>query len=54
LPEGHHSASVFKMVTAVAALEHGFAREACFSYSGGAHTLYRNQITGRRDRWTLT
>jgi cell division protein FtsI/penicillin-binding protein 2 len=50
--KANHSASVFKMVTAVAALEHGFAPGSVFSYSGGAHTLYRNQITGRRDRWT--
>lgn len=47
------AASVFKIVTAVAAMEMGgFRPDSLFSYTGGAHTLYKQQLTERRDRWT--
>jgi len=47
------AASVFKIVTAVAAMEQGgFGPDSAASYTGGAHTLYKNQLQDRRDRWT--
>ncbi len=46
-------ASIFKLVTAVAALEQaGFTAESLFSYNGSAYTLYKRQLTDRRNRWT--
>ncbi len=46
-------ASIFKLVTAVAALEQaGFTPESVFSYNGSAYTLYKRQLTDRRNRWT--
>jgi len=46
-------ASLFKLVTAVAALEQaGFTSESVFSYNGSAYTLYKRQLTDRRDKWT--
>jgi len=46
-------ASIFKLVTAVAALEQaGFTPESMFSYNGSAYTLYKKQLTERRNRWT--
>jgi membrane peptidoglycan carboxypeptidase len=46
-------ASIFKLVTAVAALEQaGFTPESVFSYNGSAYTLYKKQLTNLRNRWT--
>lgn len=46
-------ASIFKLVTAVAALEQaGFTSESVFSYNGSAYTLYKRQLTDMRNRWT--
>ena len=51
--EANHAASVFKMVTAVAAMEQGgYTGNSVFSYTGSAHTLYRHQLVNRNDRWT--
>ncbi|HPI93303.1 MAG TPA: penicillin-binding transpeptidase domain-containing protein [Deltaproteobacteria bacterium] len=51
--DANHAASVFKMVTAVAAMDHGgYTDTSTFSYTGSAHTLYKNQLVNRRDRWT--
>ncbi|MEN6448818.1 MAG: penicillin-binding transpeptidase domain-containing protein [Syntrophaceae bacterium] len=47
------AASIFKLVTAVAALDQaGMTSQSVFSYTGNAHTLYKNQLIGKRDRWT--
>lgn len=46
------AASIFKLVTATAAMEQkGFGRDTVFFYTGNAHTLYRKQLSNRRDRW---
>lgn len=51
--DANHAASVFKMVTAVAAMDQGgYTGASTFSYTGSAHTLYKNQLVNRRDRWT--
>ncbi len=49
----NHAASVFKMVTAVAAIDQkGYTGTSTFSYTGSAHTLYKHQLVNRHDRWT--
>ncbi len=49
----NHAASVFKMVTAVAAMDlRGYTGSSTFSYTGSAHTLYKHQLVNRHDRWT--
>jgi penicillin-binding protein A len=46
------AASIFKMVTAVAAIEEaGFTGQSMFFYTGSPHTLYKRQLTNKRDRW---
>ncbi len=46
------AASIFKLVTAVAAMEQaGFTGQSMFFYTGSPHTLYRRQLTNKRDRW---
>jgi membrane carboxypeptidase/penicillin-binding protein len=46
------AASIFKVVTATAALEHGgFTDQSMFFYTGNAHTLYKNQLTNKRNKW---
>ncbi len=51
--EANHAASVFKIVTAVAAMEQGgYTGNSVFTYTGSAHTLYRHQLVNRNDRWT--
>jgi len=46
------AASVFKLVTAVAAMEQaGFTGQSMFFYTGSPHTLYKRQLTNKRDRW---
>ncbi|HOE72095.1 MAG TPA: penicillin-binding transpeptidase domain-containing protein [Deltaproteobacteria bacterium] len=45
-------ASIFKLVTAVAAIEQaGFTAESMFFYTGSAYTLYKQQLTNKRNRW---
>ena len=47
------AASIFKLVTAAAAIEQkGIGKDTRFFYSGNAHTLYKRQLTGRRDKWS--
>lgn len=49
----NHAASIFKLVTAVAAMDQGgYTSHSVFSYTGNAHTLYKNQLADRKDRWT--
>lgn len=49
----NHAASIFKLVTAVAAMDQGgYNSHSVFYYTGSAHTLYKNQLLDRRDRWT--
>lgn len=51
--DANHAASVFKIVTAVAAMDQGgYTEDSLFSYTGSAHTLYRHQLLNRKDRWT--
>lgn len=46
------AASIFKLVTATAAIEQkGFRGDTRFFYTGKAHTLYKRQLTNKRDRW---
>jgi penicillin-binding protein A len=48
------AASVFKLVTATAALEQGrFTSESMFYYTGNAHTLYKRQLTNKRNKWCM-
>jgi cell division protein FtsI/penicillin-binding protein 2 len=47
------AASIFKLVTAVAAMEQGgMTSQSMFSYTGNAHTLYKNQLVDKRTRWS--
>lgn len=47
------AASVFKMVTAAAALEKGGLNPAStIAYNGKAHTIYRGQLKERTTKWT--
>ncbi len=47
------AASIFKLVTATAAIEQkGFRGDTRFFYTGNAHTLYKRQLTNKRDRWS--
>jgi len=47
------AASVFKLVTAIAAMDQGgMNTNSTFSYTGNAHTLYKNQLVDRKNRWT--
>jgi len=49
----NHAASIFKLVTVVAAMDQGgYNSSSVFSYTGNAHTLYKNQLKDRKDRWT--
>jgi penicillin-binding protein A len=46
------AASIFKVVTATAAMEQGgFTDQSIFFYTGNAHTLYKNQLTNKRNKW---
>jgi penicillin-binding protein A len=46
------AASVFKVVTATAAMDQGgFTEKSMFFYTGNAHTLYKNQLTNKRNKW---
>jgi cell division protein FtsI/penicillin-binding protein 2 len=47
------AASIFKLVTAIAAMDQGgMNSNSTFTYSGNAHTLYKNQLLDRKNRWT--
>jgi penicillin-binding protein A len=47
------AASLFKVVTAAAAIDYaGLSTSSTLSYTGNAHTLYKSQITTKRNRWT--
>ncbi len=47
------AASLFKTVTATAALEYGNMEPGTtFEYNGRAHTLYKSQLDGHKNRWT--
>ena len=49
----NHAASIFKLVTVVAAMDQGgYTSGSVFSYTGNAHTLYKKQLIDRKDRWT--
>lgn len=47
------AASLFKVVTAAAAIDSGeMSSKSKCAYNGKAHTLYKNQLSARTDRWT--
>lgn len=47
------AASLFKIVTAAAALETcGFTDQTEFAFNGGKYTLYKSQLTDRKNRYT--
>ncbi|HOX00084.1 MAG TPA: penicillin-binding transpeptidase domain-containing protein, partial [Deltaproteobacteria bacterium] len=47
------AASLFKVVTAAAAIDYaGLSTSSTFSFTGSAHTLYKSQITEKKNRWT--
>jgi penicillin-binding protein A len=47
------AASLFKVVTAAAAIDYaGLSTSSTLFYTGNAHTLYKSQITAKRNRWT--
>ncbi len=47
------AASVFKIVSAAAAIDRcGISANAELSYNGRKHTLYKNQLTNRKNRYT--
>ncbi len=47
------AASIFKLVTAIAAMDQGgMNTNSTFSYTGNAHTLYKNQLSDKKNRWT--
>ncbi|MFH1102597.1 MAG: penicillin-binding transpeptidase domain-containing protein [Pseudomonadota bacterium] len=47
------AASIFKIVTAVAAVEkYGFTPSTTFTYYGRKHTLYRSQLKGQKSKYT--
>ena len=47
------AASIFKIVTAAAAIERcGFNTDTRLYFNGYKHTLYKRQITEKKDRWT--
>jgi cell division protein FtsI/penicillin-binding protein 2 len=46
------AASIFKLVTATAAIEQaGFTSQTKIFYTGSPYTLYKRQLTNKRDRW---
>lgn len=46
------AASIFKLVTATAAIDQaGFTSQSKFFYTGSPYTLYKRQLTNKRDRW---
>jgi cell division protein FtsI/penicillin-binding protein 2 len=48
------AASIFKLVTVTAAMDQrGFTSRSMFYYSGNAHTLYKKQLTSKRNKWCM-
>ncbi len=53
LDSGFPAASIFKIVTASAAVEqHGFKPETVFVYSGQKHTLYKSQLKDKKSKYS--
>ncbi len=53
--DAYLAASLFKVVTATAAIDYGgMSVNSPCSYTGRAHTLYRSQIFPERERWSRT
>ncbi|MDZ4185802.1 MAG: penicillin-binding transpeptidase domain-containing protein [Desulfuromonadales bacterium] len=49
------AASIFKIVTAVTAMDHcGYSSNTPMHYNGAKHTLYKRQLTDKVDRYTTT
>lgn len=49
------AASIFKIVTAVTAMDHcGYSSNTPMHYNGAKHTLYKRQLTDKVDRHTTT
>ncbi|HEY9162614.1 MAG TPA: penicillin-binding transpeptidase domain-containing protein [Desulfomonilia bacterium] len=46
------AASIFKIVTASAAIEQGMTPESTVSYSGNPWTIYKGQLKDSTDKWT--
>ncbi|HOO38535.1 MAG TPA: penicillin-binding transpeptidase domain-containing protein [Deltaproteobacteria bacterium] len=47
------AASLFKVVTAAAAIDSGtMSSKSKCAYNGNAHTLYKHQLTPKKNRWT--
>jgi len=47
------AASLFKVVTATAAIDYGgITGDSVFTYNGRAHTLYKEQLVSKKNRWT--
>jgi len=46
-------ASLFKVVTAAAAIDYGgMSSKSKYTYNGKAHTLYKHQLLPKKNRWT--
>lgn len=55
LQSGFPAASIFKVVTAAAAIDLlGYSADSPMHFNGGKHTLYKRQLTERVDRNTIT
>ena len=55
LQSGFPAASIFKVVTAAAAVDLlGYSADSPMQFNGGKHTLYKGQLTERVDRNTTT
>ncbi|MFC1857172.1 penicillin-binding transpeptidase domain-containing protein [Thermodesulfobacteriota bacterium] len=53
LDSNHPAASLFKIITAAAAVETcGFMAHTKLSYNGGKHTLYKSQLKNKKNRYT--
>ncbi|HHO74919.1 MAG TPA: hypothetical protein ENN05_00620 [Deltaproteobacteria bacterium] len=51
--DSYLGASLFKVVTAAAAIDYGgMSSESKYTYNGKAHTLYRHQLLPKKNRWT--
>ncbi len=47
------AASIFKIITACAAIEHGkLSADSTLTYNGRSHTLYKNQLKNNTNRYT--
>lgn len=50
--DAYLAASVFKIVTASAAMDRGMTPHTTVTYTGNPYTLYKGQLAGRNDRWS--